>query len=184
MSSAPAVTNWTAQVMPCTSQRVMSPKLATAAALPWSLFLNTQFRWSPSSEACTWPQQAQLVKQHMGLTCMQSVQTAHTCTSIYRSALVCLHTIHSTLTSLLQTYTSTVRLLEPCCVRRASGPSSTSFSLACQLRPGRHTASGVSSLSAPKPAFTNAFTKVAAKLARAESTAGPAGALPSTKWAL
>ena len=36
-------------------------------------------------------------------------------------------------------------------------------------------------MSAPKPAFTKAFTKVAARLARAESTAGPAGALPSTR---
>ncbi len=40
------------------------------------------------------------------------------------------------------------------------------------------------SLSVPKPALTNALTKVDARFCRAESTAGPVAARPSTRCIL
>ena len=42
----------------------------------------------------------------------------------------------------------------------------------------------VMSLSVPKPALTNALTKVDARFCRAESTAGPLAARPSTRCIL
>ena len=44
--------------------------------------------------------------------------------------------------------------------------------------------SAVTSLSVPKPAFTNPLTKVEARFWRAESTEGPSAARPSIRWLL